>query len=134
MQEGDDDILELHYAPDPALEVEVEADNTWRIDDAPVDPGPRPVLKRGPPQEEVFPKPRSATKIRLKNSPERWSPPREQLPEIPEGDGFAGLFTATNAPGSKRCLCHAARYQDQELQGLQPAVRKHSDPHPPAVA
>ena len=43
----------------------------------------------------MLPKPRTATKIRLKNTPERWSPPREQLPEIPEGDGFAGLFTAT---------------------------------------
>ena len=52
-------------------------------------------LRKGLPQEEVFPKTRSATKIRLKNTPERWSPPREQLPEIPEGDGFAGQFTAT---------------------------------------
>ena len=87
----------VHYAPDPALEVEVEADNTWRELDvaanAPVDPGPRSVLKKRPPQEEVLPKPRSATKIRLKNTPERWSPQREQLPEIPEGDGFAGHFT-----------------------------------------
>ena len=43
----------------------------WRVDDIPVDPGPRPVLKRGPPQEEVLPKPRSATKICLINTPER---------------------------------------------------------------
>ena len=95
MDEAEDDALELHYPLDPAFEVEVEANNTWRIDDAPVDPGPRPVLKRGPPQEEVFPKPRSATKICLKNTPERWSPPRKQLPKIPVGDGFVGRFTAT---------------------------------------
>ena len=44
MDEAEDDALELHS---PAFEVEVEADNTWRIDDAPVDPGPRPVLKKG---------------------------------------------------------------------------------------
>ena len=47
MDEAEDDALELHSPPDPAFEVEVEADNTWRIDDAPVDPGPRPVLKKG---------------------------------------------------------------------------------------
>ena len=41
MHEDEEDVLELHYAPDPALEVEVEVDNTWRepdiTADAPVD-------------------------------------------------------------------------------------------------
>ena len=50
MDEGDDDVLELHYPPDPSFEVEVEADNTWRVDDTPVDPVPCPVLKKRPPQ------------------------------------------------------------------------------------